>query len=61
MKRNWLRNLALWCTGLVLAAAAQAQATNMLFVTTQDDPLPPPGVAGTLGAEAIANARAAPR
>ena len=60
MAAKWLRNMALWCAGLLIGVAAHAQTGGtMLFVTTQDDPLPPVGVPnGGGGAAAIANARA---
>ena len=60
MTGRWFRLLALWCAGWLLAVGAAQAQNNLLFITTQDDPLPPPGVTnGGGGAVAIANARAA--
>ena len=59
MAGKLFKALALWCACAFFAASAHAQGT-LLFVTTQDDPLPPPGVTdGGGGAVAIANARTA--
>ena len=59
MARRWFKTLALWCACACVSVAAHAQG-SLLFITTQDDPLPPPGVYdGGGGAVAIANARQA--